>query len=102
MVLKHEYGELYYHKIDGKWYIESIYVNPKHRNEGVGSWLMNVAIRRCGRPILLYATNEMGSNLKRLKGFYERFGFESVKQPRHNTYPYKYNMILEKWPNPVK
>ena len=96
MVIKHEYGELYYQRLDGFWYIESIYVNPAQRNNGVGSRLMEVALSRCGRPILLFATNEMGSNLKRLKKFYERFGFESIKQARFDTFPYKYNMILDR------
>ena len=96
MILKHEYGELSYRKIDGRWYIESVFVNPYHRNEGVGTWLMNVAIRRCGRPILLFATNELGSDIKRLKKFYERFGFEPVKQKRYDAFPYNYNMILER------
>ena len=96
MRIKHEYGELYYARIDGRWYIESIFVNQEHRNEGIGSWLMNIAIRRCGRPVMLFATNELGGDLKRLKKFYRRFGFESVKQGKADTFPYKYNMILEK------
>ena len=96
MRLKHEFGELYYQKVDGRWFIESIFVNPAHRNEGVGTWLMNVAVRRCGRPVFLFATNELGSDLKRLKKFYGRFGFEPIKQRKDDTFPYKYNMILEK------
>ena len=96
MVIKHEYGELYYREIDGRYYIESILVHPAHRNNGVGTWLMRVAVRRCGRPVLLYATNEMGSNLKRLKKFYGRFGFEPVKPTRGDGFPYNYNMILKK------
>ena len=92
-VIRHEYGELFYRKIDTRYYIESVFVNPAHRNEGVGTWLMNVALARCGRPVLLFATNELGSNLKRLKGFYRRFGFEPIRY-RKDDFPYKYNMIL--------
>lgn len=96
MRLKHEYGELYCHKEKGWWYIDSIFVNPSHRNEGVGTWLMKVALARCGRPIVLFATPELGSTLKRLKGFYKRFGFEPVRQTKGDWFPYKYNMILWK------
>ena len=96
MRIKHEYGDLYYHSDNGKWYIDSIFVDEWHRNEGVGTWLMNVAIRRCGRPVLLFATNELGGDLKRLKKFYKRFGFEPVKQRKDDAFPYKYNMMLER------
>ena len=95
MRIKHEFGDLYYQHIDGRWYIDSIMVDQWHRNQGVGTWLMNVAIRRCGRPVLLLATNELGGDLKRLKRFYRRFGFVPVtKANRLDTFPYNYNMIL--------
>ena len=96
MVIKHEYGELYYSKVDGRWYIDSIFVDQWHRNEGVGSWLMNVALRRCGRPVFLYATNELGGNINGLKRFYKRFGFEQIRQHKSDTFPHKYNMMLER------
>ena len=96
MRIKHEFGELYYRSVDGRWYIDSIFVNQEHRNEGIGSWLMNVALRSCGRPILLFATNELGGDMKRLKKFYKSFGFEPIRQGRYDTFPYKFNMILER------
>lgn len=96
MKIKHEFGELYYQKVDGRYFIDSIFVNQDHRNEGIGSWLMTVALRRCGRPVFLFATNELGGDIKRLRKFYRRFGFESVKQNKQDTFPYKYNMILER------
>lgn len=96
MVIRHEFGELYYRQIDGRWYIDSIFVDQNHRNEGIGTWLMNVAIRRCGRPIFLFATNELGGDLRKLKKFYKGFGFMPIRQNRSDTFPYKYNMILEK------
>lgn len=96
MRLKHEYGELYCHKEKEWWYIDSIFVNPTYRNKGVGTWLMKVALARCGRPVVLFATPELGSNLKRLKKFYGRFGFEPIRQRKDDNFPYKYNMICMK------
>lgn len=93
MVIRHEYGELYYQRINGKTYIESIYVHPKHREKGVGTWLMRTCLSRCNCPVYLFATNELGGDIKRLKRFYRRFGFRAAK-PDRDAFPYNYNMVL--------
>lgn len=95
MVIKHEGGTLYCQKISGCWFIESIVVDPALRENGIGTALMQDALDRIGRPVLLFATSELGGDMKRLKKFYKGFGFKPIKQRKYDTFPYNYNMILE-------
>lgn len=75
--------------------IDSIIVDPQHRNEGVGTKLMNTVLQKCGRPVVLLATSELGGDLDKLFTFYKRFGFKTVtRRDRLEGFPYNYNMIL--------
>ena len=58
---------------------------------------MTEVLKKCGRPIFLFATPELGADLKRLKKFYQRFGFVPFKDTHGDLYPYRFNMILEKY-----
>lgn len=95
MVIKREGGALYFQKVNGCWFIESVYVNPSLRGHGIGTALMQDALDRIGRPVLIFATSELGGDMKRLRKFYKDFGFKPIRQRKYDTFPYNYNMILE-------
>ena len=97
MVIERKHGKLYAEKIHGYgWCITSIIVEDGHRGKGTGSSLMTEAMKRCGRPIYLYASPEFGGDIKRLKSWYRRLGFISYKGDGRDQFPYKFNMILIK------
>lgn len=73
--LKH--GAAYLHKVRGYgWYLDSIIVDEAHRNEGIGTKLMEKIISKCDDHIFLLASCELGGQTDRLIDFYKRFGFE--------------------------
>ena len=99
MIIKHKHGKLIAHSLgDGAWYIDNITVDPEHRREGTGTWLMQTAIERINaRPIYLYATDELGTDLRALKRFYRQFGFKPVPksiQRQLDYFPLIINMSL--------
>lgn len=57
---------------------------------------MRKALEKCGHPVYLFATPELGGDLKRLKKFYNRFGFEPFNGNKRDMFPYKSDMIKEK------
>lgn len=97
MKIKKPHGMAYVEKVPGNgWFLCSISVKEEWRGKGIGSQIMTEVLKRCGRPIYLFVTPELGGDLKRLKTFYGRFGFIPAKGKESNLVPYNYNMILEK------
>ena len=95
MKIKLAHGQAYIEKIFGVWFLVSISVDEEHRNKGIGTKLMNNVLKKCGRPIFLLATDELGGDVARLKEFYKRFGFKDYRQKRSDGLPYNANMVLE-------
>lgn len=96
MVIKKAHGVLHMEKVPGcGWALHSILVDDGYRGQGIGSSMLREALSRCGRPVYLFATNELGGDLKRLRKFYRRFGFVPYK--KNDMFPYRFNMILEKY-----
>lgn len=96
MVIKHKHGILYAEKIPGNgWCIASIRVDPEYQCQGIGTELMKEALEKIGRPVYLFATPEFGSEVKRLKRFYQSFGFEPFKDKYGDLFPHKFNMWKE-------
>ena len=95
MLIKLAHGQAYAEKVSGFWFLNSIVVEAEYRNKGVGTKLMNKVLNRCGRPIFLLATDELGGDVVRLKEFYKRFGFVDYRQKRKDGLPYNANMVLE-------
>jgi len=63
-------------------YIE---VDKEHKNSGIGSRIMNDLVAFADNEnfiITLNSTDKFGSSVKRLKSFYERFGFKVNKDRR--------------------
>jgi len=63
-------------------YIE---VDKEHKNSGIGSRIMNDLVAFADNEnfiITLNTTDKFGSSVKRLKSFYERFGFKVNKDRR--------------------
>ena len=97
MMIEESHGKLFMEKLPGSgWYITSIFVEEGYRNQGIGSRLLDKALKNCGRPVFLFASPELGGNLRRLKKFYGRYGFEPYKSRRDDPYPYRINMALYK------
>ncbi len=97
VVIQRNHGKLYMEKLHGfGWMLTSIMVDENYRGQGIGSAMLHEALEKCGRPVYLFATNELGGDLRRLKKFYRRFGFVPHKNPKQDMFPYRYNMILEK------
>jgi ribosomal protein S18 acetylase RimI-like enzyme len=62
--------------VEPHWYLLFIGVDPVHRGKGLGSDLMEHALRRCDRdntPAFLESTNPRNRSL------YERYGFEILE-----------------------
>lgn len=97
MKIERAHGKLYMEKVPGcGWVLTSILVDQEYRGQGVGSAMLQEALKKCGRPVYLFATNELGGDLKRLKKFYKRFGFIAYKGDGRDLFPYRFNMILTK------
>ena len=94
MNIKLAHGQAYVEKLMGCWFLISISVEADYRNKGVGTKLMNNVLKRCGRPIYLLATDELGGDPVLLKRFYQKFGFVTYKQRRGDGLPYNANMVL--------
>ena len=93
--IKLSHGLAYVEKAPGiGWYLVSIVVDENFREKGVGTKLMNSVLKKCGRPIYLLATDELGGDPFRLKKFYKRFRFVPYRQRRCDGLPYNANMIL--------
>ena len=96
-VIQKPHGKLFMEKVPGfGWVLSSIVVEAGYRNQGIGSAIMREALEKCGRPVFLFATPELGGELKRLKRFYKRFGFEPCRENKKDLFPYRYNMIKER------
>lgn len=97
MKIEKDHARLYMEKVPGcGWVLHSILVDEGYRGKGIGTKLLQEALNKCGRPVYLFATRELGGDLKRLRKFYGRFGFEPYKQGKQDTFPYRFNMILMK------
>lgn len=94
MRIKLAHGQAYAEKISGVWVLVSIVVDPEYREKGVGTRLMINVLKKCGRPIYLLATDELGGEVIRLKSFYKRFGFVPFRQKRSDDLPCNANMVL--------
>ena len=94
MKIKLAHGLAYAEKVSGCWFLVSISVDCEYRKKGIGTRLMRTILKRCGRPIFLLATDELGGDTVRLKEFYKRFGFVPYKQKRSDDLPYNANMVL--------
>ena len=94
MTIKLAHGQAYVEKTYAGWFLNSIIVDEDYRGKGVGTRLMNKVLERCGRPIYLLATEELGGDAGRLKEFYKRFGFVTYRQKRSDDLPYNANMVL--------
>ncbi len=87
-----KHGTVYVEKISGYgWYLHCIIVDQEHRSTGIGTQMMKQVLEKCGRPIYLYVSSEYGGDIKRLREFYSRFGFEEYKG---DIIGYNYNMAL--------
>ena len=94
MTIKRAHGVLRCEKLSPYcWYLTSITVEPRYKNKGIGTALMQRMIEKCPGTIYLLATGELGSDTQRLYKFYERFGFRKVKD--RDDLPFNYNMIRE-------
>ncbi len=76
------------------WYLTSIFVEREYRQKGIGTKLMKKVLDKCGRPIYLMATGELGGDVRLLKEFYGRFGFVDYRQKNSDGLPYNANMVL--------
>ena len=94
MKVKLAHGQAYAEKASGVWFLISISVDAEHRNKGIGTKLMNNVLKKCGRPVYLLATDELGGEPERLKAFYKRFGFVPYRQKRGDGLPYNANMVI--------
>ena len=95
MKIKFSHGQAYVEKDPGVgWCLVSIVVDENFRQKGIGTKLMNSVLKKCGRPIYLLATDELGGDPFRLKEFYKRFGFVPYRQKRKDGLSYNANMIL--------
>lgn len=61
----------------GGSYVGALFVDEQHRGRGIGTSLMTQVIRKCNPPIYLFASNEQGADLQRLRRFYKRLGFKA-------------------------
>jgi ribosomal protein S18 acetylase RimI-like enzyme len=96
MVIKTDHGFLLANKLPGHgWEITAIRVDSEYQGQGIGTKLMQEALKKIGRPVFLFATPEWGSNYKRLVKFYKSFGFELFKDKHGDLFPHKFNMIKE-------
>lgn len=92
MKITRKHGCAYAEKINGYgWYLHSITVDQEYRNSGIGTMIMTQIVNKCGRPIYLYVSSELGGDTKKLYKFYSRFGFEKYKG---SVEGYNYNMVL--------
>lgn len=95
MVIKRQHGRLYLEKLNGVgWMLTSILEDEDYRGQGIGSEMLQEALKKCGRPVYLFATNELGGDLKRLRKFYRRYGFEPYRKSEPDMFPYRVNMWL--------
>lgn len=86
---------LVYSVSDDWLYIESIVIAEGKRGQGIGeATLKRVLAQYENRDAYLLATRELGGDEARLKKWYGRHGFVSVKDK--NDLPFNYNMMLKR------
>ena len=75
--------------------LELIEVSPSYRGQGLATQVMQqiaTFAKESGKTLVLFASNEMGSDTKKLKAFYKRFGFVEGVTLQANS---KHNMYME-------
>lgn len=54
MVIKRQHGRFYLEKLNGVgWMLTSILVDEDYRGQGIGSEMLQEALKKCGRPVLI-------------------------------------------------
>lgn len=77
-------------------YLYSILVEEQERGKGHGTKALKEVIAYANakkKPLLLFATHELGSDVDRLKEWYQTFGFYEEWNVIHTDY--NYNMRLD-------
>ena len=98
-ILKSKYGneidKLHIFEDDDSIEFNQIVIRKISRNIGIGTGILNTVIEyadRTGKLVTLTPADDYGSNLKRLKKFYQRFGFIFNKGKNRN-FKYRDSMI---------
>ena len=95
MMIKLSHGSARVDRMPGQgWYLTTLWVDRDYRCKGIGTRLMSKVLAKCGRPIYLMASGELGGDPAKLKEFYSRFGFVPYKERRGDNLPYNANMVL--------
>jgi GNAT superfamily N-acetyltransferase len=79
-----------YHPTEPHWYLPFIAVDPPHQGRGLGSVLLQHALKVCdgaGLPAYLEATSASSRRL------YERHGFEAIGEIQHADSPPMWPML---------
>jgi len=91
---------MYRDKGNGRLYVDNVFVFPEHRQKGQGKKVVKDFISKAKKDgykvIYLNASNEMGSNLKRLKGFYKNLGFTYGKKKIQGFNDINFSLKLNK------
>lgn len=82
MLHEQKVGYYYFHKADGKMGLDDFFILPQHRNQGIGTAVLNKCILQTDLPIFLYVFSK---NTKAIF-LYSRMGFkiiENIKDARY-------------------
>ncbi len=78
--MEQQHDKSYTHTNRGEAELRSIYIHPKHWNEGIGSEIMEELVKRCSvEPAALKAETYEGSDAVE---FYKSKGFETVRRSK--------------------
>ena len=98
-ILKTKYGDkidkLHIFEDDDSIEFNQVVIHKKFRNTGIGSDILNTVTEyadRIGKLVTLTAAYDYGSDLKRLKKFYHRFGF-IFNHGKNRNFRYRDTMI---------
>lgn len=70
MMIKLAHGSARVDRMPGiGWYLTTIRVDRDYRCKGIGTRLMKKVLTKCGRPIYLMASGELGGDPAKLKEF---------------------------------
>tara|TARA_Y100000816_G_C25717433_1_gene378432 strand:+ start:53 stop:415 length:363 start_codon:yes stop_codon:yes gene_type:complete len=98
-ILKTKYGDkidkLHIFEDDDSIEFNQVVIHKTFRNTGIGSDILNTVTEyadRIGKLVTLTAADDYGSDLKRLKKFYQRFGF-IFNHGKNRNFRYRDTMI---------
>lgn len=76
-------------------YLMAIVVAPENRNNGLGSKALTSVIeyaQKLRKPLLTFASSELGGNIEQLEKWYERYGFYKEQYKINSEYKYNYRI----------